>query len=264
MAQFKSRYENIAVWIIDSFNHQWTPPAVSLRDIDIVAVMRPNDEANFEKIAPRRVIVLGWGSDVLGFGSGTGDKSVDILRLGRQPGEWNDDIITASLCRQAGLSFEGRPPLLDDPSENQKSVMRVLAKSRYLIAHSNLAAPAPYTHRREEYITARWTDALACGAVVAGVQPRSDRSFDRLLWSGAFLDFDRIDLKYNIAALKEARAAWRPEVASLNYRNALAKLDWRWRLRELLNSMGIDVPPILAKELVELSSHANNWGSQTT
>jgi hypothetical protein len=252
LIQFRSGYRSVAVWIIDSFHHAWTPREVSLRDIDVVAVMRPNDEAVFARVAPRRTIVLGWGSDVLNLGCGESSRTLDVLRLGRQPEKWDDDSRSKIACQEAGLSFAGRPPSLPNPLDNQRAVMRALSNTRYVIAHSNLAAPASYTHRTEEYITARWTDALACGAIVAGVQPRGDKSMERLLWSGAVLDFDRIDLKHNIAALTEARAAWRPENAERNHKYALARLDWRWRLKELVERIGLDCPPALMFEIRKL------------
>lgn len=256
MPEFRSGYRQVAAWVIDSFHYDWLPPAASLRDLDLIAVMRPNDEAVFARPAPGRVVVLGWGSDVLDMGSGAGTRAVDVLRLGRQPPEWDDDTVSSAACSNAGLRFAGRPPLLDDPAENQRAIMAALAGARFIIAHSNLAAPAPYTHRSEEYITARWTDSLASGAIVAGVQPRGDASMARLLWPGAVLDFDRIDLAHNVAALAEARAVWKPEDAATNHFEALIRLDWRWRLTELLTRLGLDMPPALAADLARLRSLA--------
>jgi hypothetical protein len=143
---------------------------------------------------------------------------------------------------------------LDDPAEIQRAIMTAMAGARFVIANSNLAAPAPYTHRTEEYITARWTAALACGAIVAGVQPSGDASMARLLWPGAVLDFDRIDLNQDVAALAEARAVWAPKDAVHNHPKALARLDWRWRLAELLARLGLDIPSLLAADLARLKS----------
>lgn len=256
MPEFRSGYRQVAAWVIDSFLHEWLPSATSLRDLDLIAVMRPNDEAVFARAAPGRVIFLGWGSDVLDMGCGADARSVDVLRLGRQPREWDDDAVSGAACSNAGLRFAGRPPVLDDPAENQRAIMEALAGARFVIAHSNLAAPVSYTHHLEEYLTARWTDSLACGAIVAGVQPHGDASMTRLLWPGAVLDFDRIDLAHNVAALAEARAIWSPEDAAANHREALVRLDWRWRLAELLARLGLDMPPVLAADLMRLRSLA--------
>jgi hypothetical protein len=50
-------------------------------------------------------MVLGWGSDVLGMGSGADKRAVDVLRLGRQPLEWDDDAVSGAACSDAGLRF---------------------------------------------------------------------------------------------------------------------------------------------------------------
>ena len=257
MPAFRSEYRQIAVWVIDSFQHDWIPSAASLRDLDLIAVTRPNDVSIFSRKAPGRVFVLSWGSDVLDMGSGTEIREVDVLRIGRQPPEWDDDNLSKVICSNARLRFAGRPPLLSDPARNQMAIMAALAGTRFTIAHSNLAAPAPYTHRSEEYITARWTDALACGAIVAGIQPRGDESMDNLLWPGAVLDFDRIDLAHNVAALAEAAKGWSALDAVNNYRKALMQLDWRLRLLELVDRLGVDTPPKLASDIARLKVAAS-------
>ena len=145
-------------------------------------------------------------------------------------------------------------PLAANPIDNHRLVVHAGTQARFVIAHSNLAAPAPYTHPTEEYITSRWVDSIAAGARVAGVQPRGDKTMQRLLWPGAVLDFDRIDLKHNLAALSEARAAWRPEDAILNYTKSLAHLDWRWRIAELFERLDESLPSTLQAELQEIET----------
>jgi hypothetical protein len=76
--------------------------------------------------------------------------------------------------------------------------MEYYRRARFVVAFSNLAAPAKYTHPTKAYFTGRWTDALANGAVVAGIHPVEDAGVGDLLWDGALLSFDRIDLAENI------------------------------------------------------------------
>lgn len=263
-AAFRSGYRHVACWIIDSFRHEDYPSARAFRDIDLLIVTRPNDVARGRRIVGDRVIWLGWGANVLGQGSAAPAREVDVLRLGRQPDEWDDDLLSAETCMTYGLRFGGRPPIrTDSPMENQLAVMRALARTRYVVAHSNLASPAPYTHRREEYLTARWTDALACGAVVAGCQPRGDEGFDELLWPGAVLDFDRVDLRHNIAALREATAHWHPGIVARNHVNALRRLDWRWRLETIARHFSVETPRLDAElaQIRLLASHAEELRS---
>ncbi|WP_299832295.1 hypothetical protein [uncultured Roseobacter sp.] len=236
-------YGFMIAWVIDGFRHEDIPAGWRMGPYDLLAVTRPNDEEIYRRISGKPVIVLNWGTDALGLGSAATDRTVDVLRLGRQPPAWDDDDRSARVCADHGLSFSGRPPIFDNPLENHAALMRCIGQVRYVIAHSNLAAPAHYTHPTQDYITARWTDALAAGAVVAGIPPDQDRSVD-LLWPEALLTFDTIDLTANVQRLVQARANWTDRIPLLNHRMALARLDWRWRLKALVDQLGIDAPKL--------------------
>lgn len=245
-----------ALWIVDSFWTDLAPPAWLLRRFDLIVFMQKGDAAFYERLAPGRTLQLGWGADVLDLGSDSPERPVDVQRVGRQPPDWDDDARSQSACAAAGLRFAGRPPFLpedrDDPSADHRALCAHYAQAKFVIAHSNLAAPAPYTHPRKEYLTGRWTDALAGGAVVAGVPPLGDASAEDLLWPGATLDFDRIDLAHNVEALRAAADAWRPETARHNHFQALNKLDWRWRLKALAERLELSAPALEA-DLARLS-----------
>jgi hypothetical protein len=48
-----------------------------------------------------------------------------------------------------------------------------LARAKFVLAFSNRVHQAGYTHPEREYLTARWVDSLAHGAVIAGIAPQS-------------------------------------------------------------------------------------------
>ena len=249
-----------ALWIVDSFWTEWAPSARLMRHFDLVVYMQKGEADFYERLAPGRTLHLGWGADVLDLGSSAAERPVDVLRVGRQPPEWDDDPRSLSVCNAAGLQFAGRPPFLPedptDPSLGHRDLCRYYGQAKFVIAHSNLAAPAPYTHPLKEYVTGRWTDALAAGAVIAGVQPFGDPSAEDLLWPGATLDFDRIDLSHNVAALQEAAASWSPFIAQYNHHQALRKLDWRWRIKTLAECLDLGGPK-LTSELARLETAAS-------
>lgn len=238
LTQFRQAYNFVAVWIIDSFLTEMMPTWGSFSDIDFLGVTRPNDMEVFRRRAGDRVAWLGWGSDVLGLGSGSPLRPTDLLRVGRQPNVWDNDAETAHHAARHELVFEGRPVFSSDPDVNQRTLTNCLARTKFVVAHSNLVSQSTYTHPSEEYITARWTDALACGASVAGCQPLTDHSMKELLWPDATLHFDRVDLAHNLEAVAEAVQAWTPKRAQDNYHQALARLDWRWRLKIIADHAG--------------------------
>lgn len=236
---FRAGYRMVAVWIVDSFWDENPLRRADFAGIDLICITRADEIEYYRRHLGDRVLALNWGADVLGRGSAGGARPVDLLRVGRQPPAWDDDQQTARLAAGLGLNFAGRPPLYVDPAENQHRLMAAYAGAKYIVAHSNLAAPDYYTHKTKEYVTGRWTDALANGATVAGVQPKADDSFRRLFWPGATLDFDRIDLRHNLEAVAEAVAGWTPAQARHNHLMALERLDWRHGLKQISDRISV-------------------------
>lgn len=252
---FRGGYRFVVAWIIDSF---WEDPRVrgfEFRGVDLLCITRKEEAGYYRRLAGCPVLALNWGADVLGQGSGAAERPVDLLRLGRQPVAWDNDAETAAVAAEYGLSFAGRPPLIDDPLANQRGIMAAYGRAKYLIAHSNLTSVEANTHKTKEYITARWTDALASGCSVAGLQPTRDSSYRDLFWPGATLEFDRVDLRHNMSALAEAVAAWTPEQARHNHRMALQRLDWRHSLGKIADAVSVGAPALDA-DLARIASRA--------
>ncbi|MER5173787.1 hypothetical protein [Thioclava kandeliae] len=233
---FRKPVRKRVVWIVDSFHTDEVMQGL-LRHFDHIVIMQGYERPFYERFLPGRVSVLPWGCDALGLGSAERGRPYDLLRVGRQPPEWENDETTAQSLLEGGLSFHGRPP-----DVGYKGLQEYYRRAKYVLAFSNQAAPSSYTHRSKEYYTGRWTDALASGAVVAGIPPRSDRGVEDLLWDEALLDLGSISREEGLNRLKEAWADWRYETAQINYRNALARLDWRWRFKKLFDELELHSP----------------------
>jgi len=195
---------------------------------------------------------LPWGSDVLQFGSANAGRTVDLLRFGRQPPEWDNDAANAEQCLSRGLNFHGRPASYDDATENERQLMRSLSQAKFTLAFSNRVSRSVQTHPDREYITGRWTDALASGSTVAGIPPRSE-SVESLLWPQGLLDLGTASRAEGLEIVATAVRAWTPALAALNYRKALEVLDWRWRFQVLARTLGI-CPLPLERELAQLGT----------
>ncbi|WP_050761500.1 hypothetical protein [Jannaschia sp. CCS1] len=250
-----------AIWIIDSFRTEIMPHSALFRHFDLVAYTQKGEAPAYNAVAPGRTVFLGWGTDALRLGTSEGARDIDVLRVGRQPETWTDDSRSAITCAASGLHFHGRPPADESatPTAAQRHLMRWYGRAKFLIAFSNLAAPASYTHPTKDYITGRWTDALAAGAVVAGISPFQDASREDLLWPGATLEFHGIDLTSNTEVLRKAVEVWSPDIARHNHKMALEKLDWRWRFQTLARRMNITAP-MLKAEITQLENMLSTAG----
>ena len=244
---WKKRFSTIAAWIIDSF---WLNAVHRIvrwsRLFDHLFVTTEEDVPAWESLLRTPTTFLPWGSDVLRRGSGNTDRPLDLIRVGRQPAEWDDDQVITSACEPIGIRFHGRPTFHGDAAANQSELMAMFAKSKFVLAFSNIANPAHYVHPTREYLTARWVDSLASGAVVAGVAPKSP-SINRLLWPGATLDLGGTDRTDGLQIIRQGVEIWRPEQAIVNHRNSLERFDWRWRLAVIADKLQLPAPLLRAE-----------------
>lgn len=235
----RQRSGRLVAWVFDSFWPERIPRWVrSSRLFDHVFVTEQEDLGAWRSAVRAPVDWLPWGSDVLNLGSANAARLYDLLRFGRQPAEWDDDAHNARWAQAGGLRFHGRPPMFNDPVENQRELTKLLGYAKFTLAFTNRVSPSVQTHPEREYITGRWTDSLAAGAIVAGIPPRSP-SVEALLWPEALLDLHSVDQEESLAVLASAASEWTAARAQLNYVKSLEHLDWRWRFRDVADALQV-------------------------
>jgi hypothetical protein len=231
---WRGRFQFLAAWVIDSFWVEFIPPSTRLsKPFDHFFVTTTADVDQWEKATGVPTTWLPWGTDALALGTGRSKRDWDLSRLGRQPPEWDNDEANFLAARAHNISYRGRVPGGHlAASQNQELVMRLNGNSKYVLAFSNVANPESYTHPTKHYLTGRWVDALASGAVVAGIAPRGPDA-DRLLWEGATLELGSIRQQKGLELIADALKDWTPEYAARNHLMALKRLDWRWRFETI-------------------------------
>lgn len=252
----RSRFKFLAAWVIDSFWLEWIPPSVRMaQPFDKIFVTTAEDIDAWRKAMRVPVEWLPWGTDALRLGGHGETRDLDLTRVGRQPPEWDDDATTTKAAAQRAIRFHPRPDGgAMDPFQNQEFLLSIYRRTKYLLAFSNIANPTRYTHPTRQYITGRWVDGLGGGAVIAGVAPR-EPSIDGMLWPGALLELGGVELRGGMEVIKAALDAWTPAIAAENYRQALRKLDWRWRFKRIADSFE-ERPTTLADEIVQIERAA--------
>lgn len=251
-------YETVSAWVIDSFWDDHVPQLLYRRPhFDHVWVADEEDVAAWQTMFPSRVSVLPWGTDSLGASQAMDDRGfverdIDLLRVGRQPPAFDDDDAVAAVARSAGLTFHGRPPFGDGAEESQRILERYLMRARTVMAFTNLVDQTIYTHPTKEYVTGRWTDALAFGTIPVGKRPNTVTS--RLLVPDELcLEVDYMDIDRAAAQLRVYLDDPEFDTMTRNaMRHARTLLDWRYRLRDMCEEMGWAIPQTLRRELVDL------------
>ncbi len=237
---WRKRFRYLAAWVIDSFWLDHIPRSIRLRNpFDHIFVTSLEDVDRWREIAGVDTTWLPWGTDSFRLGEGGAHRDWDLMRVGRQPSEWEDDLETALAAESLGIRYRGRPDSAGlNALQNQKLMMNAYGTSRFTLAFSNAVNCDPNNHPTREYLTGRWVDALGCGSVVAGVAPRGPNT-DGLLWPGATLELGGVRRSEGLHVVATALRQWTPDVAARNYQMALRRLDWRWRFKVLADICGI-------------------------
>ncbi|MFW0119788.1 glycosyltransferase family 1 protein [Rothia sp. P5764] len=240
---FLKQYSACFGWVIDSFWTERIPRiARSNQTYTKIFVTDPADLEDWRRAGVESLGILQWGTDVW---SNLSDrlasvehKTTDLLRVGRQPVAWKNDAITAQVAQEHGLIFEGRPGFGKSADASAKMLNNALSQTKSVLAFSVKVSPRNYTHPTKDYITGRWLDALAWGAVVVGQKPDSASSRD-LLWDTATVDISPDDIRRGMKQISEALDSFSRKQASINILNSLENFDWRHRFSSLFDHMGI-------------------------
>jgi hypothetical protein len=235
---WRQTFSRIVAWVFDSFWTDWIPPWTrASRIFDQVFVTEREDLNVWRRKMHAAVDWLPWGSDVRNLGSSNPARQFDLVRFGRQPKEWDDDLVNGRVCQSLGINFHGRPQSLSDATDNERGLMGTLSNAKFALAFSNRVSPGTQTHPTREYITGRWTDSLAAGATVVGIPPSSE-SVRSLLWPEALADIGTVNQTEGLKVIGSMVRAWTADRAQLNYIRSLEKLDWRWRFKTLDEALG--------------------------
>lgn len=230
-------------WVIDSFWSERIPRiARSNKTYTKIFVTDPGDLEDWQKAGISSLGVLPWGTDVWSNLrerlAATSQKTTDLLRVGRQPVAWDLDEQTAQVAQKHGVAFKGRPAFGASAEESALILNQALSHAKCVLAFSVRVSPTHYTHPTKDYITARWLDALAWGATVAGQRPESEAAKD-LLWDTATLDISSDDIERGMAQVKEALESFTEVKSAHRVLNSLERFDWRHRFKSLFDHMGI-------------------------
>ncbi|WP_157085852.1 glycosyltransferase family 1 protein [Devriesea agamarum] len=250
----RRRYASINGWVIDSFWSDRIPRIARTRGwYDHLYVMDDGDVADWMHNAAGTIGVLPWGADTLSVAdvATSFPRPVDLLRVGRQPESWDHDAEITALAHKFGVAYAGRPGFGRTEEESMTLLHRALGSARAVLAFTNLLSPASYTHPTKDYLTGRWTDALAHGCVVVGAVPSASAA-RQLVPEWASIRIPHDDPAAGVQLVAEASHSWTPHLAKRIHRHARHQLDWRHRFAVIARDLDIQAPK-LERELALLT-----------
>jgi hypothetical protein len=186
--------------------------------------------------------------DVCGVGRRSKVTHAALVRLAQTEGlfYFYDTIAQAPIGRGhlKQVTFQ-----VTDHREHRLLFSNLLKRSRYFIANRAYADQPSRTGGVDE-IAARFYEGAAAGAIMIGEPPQSDDFRDQFGWPDSVvrMPFDAPDVGELIRQL-DADPERTARARKHNVANALRRHDWVYRLRTVLETLGLPAPgPLVARE----------------
>ena len=260
---WRRRFDLVAAWVWDC----WEPWPAAARQLDHVFVPVPEQQDEVRRATGVPVTLLPLAADVLRQGSAALERPIDLISYGRiSPlhhqaftAHYNRPDAARIYLRMVSRGSREPPPsgpweARADRSETELLYQLLRRSSASLCFDTLYPSDRRFPH---SFVTLRWFDAIATGCAALGRRPTTPEA-DRLLdWEDATVELPedaRESLRFVEGFLGDA-----PRLAALRARNhaqALARHDWRHRLRDLLAALGLPLPTRLGHELEQLARRA--------
>jgi hypothetical protein len=258
LPRWRQDFALVAAYVMDPWGawNRW-PPQVP-RDLDCFFVpdVRVAEQYRAQHGVVARAIPM--AADVLRFGSNRTGRPLDIVAYGRQAQAYLQPIEEAfndprsdrflyldTLNGARTRSFR----------DNRRLIWKLLHKSRCALAFDVLATPDERPgDRYRSIIPLRYYEAAAAGTAIVGVHPVVPEMQAEFAWPEATIDLPHSPKE--AVGFLEALLDDGPRLDAIHRRNHLEawmRHDWRYRIRDMLAMLGLELPPRLAAELAILA-----------
>jgi hypothetical protein len=210
------------------------------------------------------ISLLPFGVDVLTHGSGELDRPLDLINYGRIPQQYHrafakkfnqpdsERIYYHSTSRRLEV-FPKTPYEERKDQEDQMLLSKILKKTKLALAFDTIypgMRQFPYS-----FVTLRWFQCGAAGCAIIGKRPTTPLADKLLDWKDATIELPD-DPQESVEFLEELLQD-RTRLHSIHKRNYvenLARHDWRFRIKSMLEQLDIPLPKRLVDELLQLNT----------
>jgi hypothetical protein len=258
--QWRQKFDRVAAYVFDAWELACYPAIA--HQIDHLFVPMPEVIDTLQAFLKVPVSLLPFGSDVLTHGSDSLDRPIDLLSYGRIPDSYQRAF--GDFFNQPGSAYlyyrstprrnEEFPPQPYACRRDLQDTMQLYNLLRH--AKLSIAFDTMYPGMRSfpyPFVTLRWFQSGAAGCGIVGKRPTTPLANQLLDWQDATIDLPddpeaSIDLIQSLLADQPRLHAMHQR----NYRENLARHDWRYRIEQMLTMLGIDLPDQLINELLQL------------
>jgi hypothetical protein len=254
--QARKRFRKIAGYVIDSYFAESFER--SARRYDHVF---STTEEGAELLRRRYGVsssVLRQGFDCLRWATADADRSIDVIGFGRQPESYHRRFQSAFHTSSSKVLYLHSPigaRMGDDVYTERPMMLKLLQRAKISLAFHLLVEPVGQRPRAAGFVTSRWLESLATGCVVVGKRPPGPMAEDMFPWPDGLIELPddpsrAVDFVASLLSDREFIAATRSRnVAEMHRRH-----DWRYRIRDIYEQLGLPLPERLKLELHALAT----------
>ncbi|HIK18357.1 MAG TPA: glycosyltransferase family 1 protein [Leptolyngbyaceae cyanobacterium M33_DOE_097] len=254
---WRKQFDIVAAYVFDAWNFDIYPDYV--RQFDHLFVPMPELVEPLHQTFQIPVSFLPFGSDALQHGSNEDGRFIDLLSYGRIPEAFHRAFSEAfnqpgseqlyyRATPRASSSYPNRPYRDREDIRDRRLFYQLLRRTKLAIAFDTM-----YPGMREfpyPFITIRWFECSATGCGIVGKRPTTPAADELLNWRDATIelpDNPQRSVEMIRSLLDDPHRL--QAIRSRNYKHNLARHDWRWRIEQMLQTLGLPIPHPLERTL---------------
>ena len=254
MPHWRRDYATAAAYVIDPWEAWSAWPEHVPRTLDCFFVPDVRIADRFRNVHGVNASAVPLGADVLGNGSNALERPLDMVAYGRQHADYlrvfkerfNDPRSERFLYHDTFSNAR-----TSDFRDNRRLIWKLLHKSRIALSFDVLATPESRPgDRYRSIIPIRYYEAAAAGTAIVGRHPVVPEMREQFGWPDATIELP--DTPGEALEFVEALLQDESRMNAIHLRNhaeALARHDWRYRIRDMLVHLGLPLPDRLQQEL---------------
>jgi hypothetical protein len=202
--------------------------------------------------------VLRQGFDCLRWATADADRSIDVIGFGRQPESYHRRFQSAFHTSSSRVLYLHSPIGAGSGAEvytERPMMLKLLQRAKMSLAFHLLVEPVGQRPRAAGFVTSRWLESLGTGCVVLGKRPLGQMAEEMFPWPDALIELPddpsrAVEFIASLLSDREFIAATRARnVAEMRRRH-----DWRYRIRDIYEQLGLPLPELLKLELQALAA----------
>lgn len=257
--EWRKKFDIVAAFICDAWIIKNNYPKYTSQ-LDHLFVPMPEIMDDLEKKLGVSVSLIPFAADVLGHGGAGGNRPYDLVSFGRTPSNYNDAFLEKfnyPISSRIYYRFRPRAEVMyPEKSYEERLDKQDLNKFFEQLKKGNLCLCFDGQHTTEvrkfphPFVTQRWFYAAATGCGIIGKAPKNNLLKELFDWEDATIelpDDPQEAVELTEALLKDSSRL--EAISKRNYYESLKSHDWRHRLRDMFNIMGVSLPPGLVAQL---------------